>query len=62
MIWFFNEDGSYFDRFSIGREVVGAAAAAWNEGTYLIVTYNMGVIAYKIEMKPNPETKDKDEE
>ncbi len=62
VIWFFNEDGSYFDRFSIGREVVGAAAAAWNEGTYLIVTYNMGVIAYKIEMNPNPETKDRDAE
>ena len=62
VIWFFEEDGAFFDKFSVGREVTGAALAVWTDGTYLIVSHQMGVFAYKIELNPNPETKDKDEE
>ena len=61
-IWIFEEDGTLFDKFSIGREVTGVAIADWKDGTYLIVSHNMGVIAFKIDLKKNPETKDKDEE
>ena len=62
VVWIFEEDGALFDKFSIGREVTGAAIADWKDGTYLILSHSMGVVAYKVELNRNPETKDKDEE
>lgn len=50
VIWFFEQDGTLFDKFSLGREVTGAAIASWHDGTFLVITHNKGVVVYKIKL------------
>ena len=50
VVWFFEQDGTLFDKFSLGREVTGASIASWHEGTFLIITHNDGVNAYRIKL------------
>ena len=50
VIWFFEQDGTLFDKFSLGREVTGAAIASWHDGTFLVITHNNGVVVYKIKL------------